>query len=134
MAWSGGYSVDLFLALSAFLITQLLLREKVATGSIDLRRFYIRRILRIIWPLYYFYLLVRRDRGNLVRIISTLRAEVPLILCALLSGNIANALWGWTPTFVVSHIWTIAIEEQFYLIWPLVVRRLKPRGIVIAQR
>ena len=129
LGWSGGYSVDLFLALSAFLITQLLLREKEATGSIDLRRFYLRRILRI-WPLYYFFLIVVAVAGIWFKAFH-IQAKW-LILCALLSGNIANALWGWTPTFVVSHVWTIAIEEQFYLLWPLIVRRLKPRGIVIA--
>src|SRR5580700_9077421 len=129
LGWSGGYSVDLFLALSAFLITQLLLREREATGVIDLRRFYIRRILRI-WPLYYFFLLVVAVAGIWFEAFH-IHAKW-LILCALLSGNIANALWGWTPTFVISHVWTIAIEEQFYLVWPLVVRRLKRRGIVSA--
>jgi peptidoglycan/LPS O-acetylase OafA/YrhL len=129
LGWSGGYSVDLFLALSAFLITQLLLREREATGVIDLRRFYIRRILRI-WPLYYFFLLVVAVAGIWFEAFH-IHAKW-LILCALLSGNIANAFWGWTPTFVISHVWTIAIEEQFYLVWPLVVRRLKRRGIVSA--
>ena len=129
LGWSGGYSVDLFLALSAFLITQLLLRERETTGAIDLRRFYLRRILRI-WPLYYFFLIVVAIAG--IWFESFRIAPKWLILCALLSGNIANALWGWTPTFPISHIWTIAIEEQFYLIWPLIVRRLNPRGIVAA--
>jgi peptidoglycan/LPS O-acetylase OafA/YrhL len=129
LGWSGGYSVDLFLALSAFLITQLLLRERETTGAVDLRRFYMRRILRI-WPLYYFFLIVVAIAG--IWFESFRIGPKWLILYALLSGNIANALWGWTPTFAISHIWTIAIEEQFYLIWPLVVRRLKPRGIVAA--
>lgn len=53
LAWSGGYGVDLFFVLSAFLITQLLLREQEVTGTLDVERFYIRRILRI-WPLYFF--------------------------------------------------------------------------------
>src|SRR5262245_41344043 len=48
---AGAYGVDLFFALSAYLITSLLLRERSATGNLDLRGFYIRRILRI-WPLY----------------------------------------------------------------------------------
>src|ERR1700758_1374563 len=48
---AGAYGVDLFFALSAYLITSLLLRERSATGALDLRGFYLRRILRI-WPLY----------------------------------------------------------------------------------
>src|SRR4029077_16699431 len=48
---AGAYGVDLFFALGASLITSLLLRERAATGALDLRGFYVRRILRI-WPLY----------------------------------------------------------------------------------
>src|SRR6185437_4348697 len=48
---AGAYGVDLFFALSAYLITSLLLRERATTGKLDLRSFYVRRILRI-WPLY----------------------------------------------------------------------------------
>src|SRR5215467_6179305 len=48
---AGAYGVDLFFALSAYLITSLLLREREAAGKLDLRSFYVRRILRI-WPLY----------------------------------------------------------------------------------
>src|SRR5215475_9058782 len=48
---AGAYGVDLFFALSAYLITSLLLRERSATGTLDMRSFYLRRILRI-WPLY----------------------------------------------------------------------------------
>ncbi len=127
LAWSGGYSVDLFFMLSALLITQLLLRERDATGGLDLRRFYARRILRI-WPLYFGFLAVVVIVG-----IWDAKFRVPanfLIFSALLSANIANALWGWTPTFVVSHLWTISVEEHFYLVWPLIVRRSHPRGVV----
>src|SRR5262245_22111925 len=48
---AGAYGVDLFFALSAYLITTLLLRERSTSGALDLRSFYLRRILRI-WPLY----------------------------------------------------------------------------------
>src|ERR1700753_1939834 len=51
-AKAGACGVDLFFALSAFLITSLLLRERQETGSVSLPRFYLRRILRI-WPLYF---------------------------------------------------------------------------------
>ncbi len=49
-----------------------------------------------------------------------------------MSGNIADALWGWTSTFIVSQLWSISLEEQFYLLWPLVVRRGRTRALVTA--
>src|SRR6478735_4462608 len=52
-----GYGVSIFFSLSGFLITYLLLIEKERFGDIQIRQFYVRRILRI-WPLYYFYLLI----------------------------------------------------------------------------
>ena len=52
----GAFGVDLFFALSSFLITSLLLRERKFCGNIDVPRFYVRRILRI-WPLYFAFLL-----------------------------------------------------------------------------
>src|SRR5579871_6137530 len=52
---AGAFGVDLFFALSAYLITSLLLRERNATGTLDLRGFYMRRILRI-WPLYFAFI------------------------------------------------------------------------------
>ena len=69
LAWSGGYSVDLFFLISAFLITQLLLREQEATGKLDVARFYLRRILRI-WPLYFVYLFGAAIMRSLRRAIS----------------------------------------------------------------
>jgi peptidoglycan/LPS O-acetylase OafA/YrhL len=57
IAKSGAAGVDLFFALSAFLITSILLRERQETGGISLRRFYLRRVLRI-WPLYFLLIAV----------------------------------------------------------------------------
>ena len=127
LAWSGGYSVDLFFLISAFLITQLLLREQEATGKLDVRRFYIRRILRI-WPLYFVYLFGAAVAGIFVAQFHI--AAKWLIVLLLMSGNIGNALWGWTPVFIASQLWSISLEEQFYLLWPLVVRRGRPRTLV----
>jgi peptidoglycan/LPS O-acetylase OafA/YrhL len=52
---AGQFGVDLFFCLSAYLITELLMREKAATGRVDVSAFYIRRALRI-WPLYFAFL------------------------------------------------------------------------------
>lgn len=122
---SGGLGVDLFLLLSSYLITELLLRELRLLGALDLRSFWIRRVLRI-WPLYYFFLLFAMFGVPLV-----LDQDFPLIHqigFLTFTGN-------WTVAFspqvrsVASILWSVSIEEQFYLTWPLVVyffpRRLK---------
>ncbi|BDG09645.1 acyltransferase family protein [Anaeromyxobacter paludicola] len=130
---SGGFGVDLFFVLSAYLITELLLREKDATGSIDVRSFYARRILRI-WPLYFatiaagFALQYAMPllRGGEPRIVLPLGAVLAFVL---LAGN-----WYSTRGFVsspVSPLWSVSIEEQFYLLWPLWVRRCGRRALQV---
>jgi peptidoglycan/LPS O-acetylase OafA/YrhL len=124
----GNFGVDLFFVLSGFLITDILLqgRRYVEEGSqglfLTLRQFYIRRILRIV-PLYYAFLLVY----------------------ALAAQNPANGLtpWLWTYTlnlfrvFVdhnwegpISHLWSLSVEEQFYLVWPWIIL-LTPRRFLL---
>jgi peptidoglycan/LPS O-acetylase OafA/YrhL len=120
MAAGGAFGVDLFFALSSFLITTLLLRERSECGAIDVPSFYVRRILRI-WPLYFVFLFIA---------IPLLRYAMPdehmpvkyIVAFALLSGNWACAAWGY-PHSVASPLWSVSIEEQFYLSWPLIMRR-----------
>ncbi len=118
IARAGALGVDLFFTLSAYLITNLLLRERRRRGVIDIRAFYIRRILRI-WPLYYFALLI------LVRGMSFLAGEhMPwtyLASFAMFGGNWACAAWGYPPSSF-ALLWSVSIEEQFYLTWPWLVR------------
>lgn len=125
IALASGRGVDLFFALSAYLITELLLREKDERGSLDVRSFYIRRILRI-WPLYYLFLFA-------VGSASLLDASHPLSLrhflaFSLLAGNWGLVIFGATQS-VAGPLWTVSIEEQFYLLWPPVVARLTRRRI-----
>ncbi|MGH9646979.1 MAG: acyltransferase family protein [Bryobacteraceae bacterium] len=118
MVRAGALGVDLFFALSAYLITELLLRERRLRGAIDIRAFYIRRILRI-WPLYYFSLLI------LVPVMSILPGEhmpgIYLAAFATFGGNWACAAWGYPPSSF-ALLWSVSIEEQFYLTWPWIVR------------
>ena len=115
---AGALGVDLFFTLSAYLITELLLRERRSRGRIDIRAFYIRRILRI-WPLYYFALLI------LVPVMTILPEEhLPrpyLAAFAIFGGNWACAAWGY-PSSSFALLWSVSIEEQFYLTWPWLVR------------
>jgi peptidoglycan/LPS O-acetylase OafA/YrhL len=116
---AGAYGVDLFFALSAYLITSLLLRERAATGALDLRGFYLRRILRI-WPLYLAFVAFAA-----IMAVAIPRQHLPLRYVAgfcLLSGNWVYVFYGLPASFAIP-LWTVSIEEQFYLAWPLALRR-----------
>jgi peptidoglycan/LPS O-acetylase OafA/YrhL len=116
---AGAYGVDLFFALSAYLITTLLLRERAAKGALDLRGFYVRRILRI-WPLYLAFVAFAGIMGMLIP-----EQHLPLRYVAgycLLAGNWVYVFYGLPASFAIP-LWTVSIEEQFYLAWPLALRR-----------
>jgi len=120
MAAGGAFGVDLFFTLSSFLITTLLLREKEMCGTIDVPLFYIRRILRI-WPLYFLFLLIVSPLAHFI--VPDENMPLRYILAfALLSGNWACVLWGY-PHSVAAPLWSVSIEEQFYLCWPFIMRR-----------
>src|SRR5712671_5532594 len=124
---AGAYGVDLFFALSAYLITSLLLRERAATGALDLRGFYLRRILRI-WPLYLAFVAFAAVFGALVP-----EQHLPMryvIGYTLLAGNWVYVFYGLPASFAVP-LWTVSIEEQFYLAWPLALRKASIRTIAI---
>ena len=116
---AGAYGVDLFFALSAYLITSLLLRERAAMGGLDLRGFYARRILRI-WPLYLVFVAFAATMAVVIP-----EQHLPLRYVAgfcLLSGNWVYAFYGLPVSFAIP-LWTVSIEEQFYLAWPLALRK-----------
>jgi peptidoglycan/LPS O-acetylase OafA/YrhL len=121
----GWYGVDLFFVLSGFLITRILLGELEATGTIDVKRFYFRRLLRLI-PAYVSML-------TAVLIVAAVLApqelrEVPRILPSILIGTYNYKIAGGGPHYgVLVVIWSLCVEEQFYLIWPRVLRRLDLR-------
>jgi peptidoglycan/LPS O-acetylase OafA/YrhL len=125
---SGASGVDLFFTLSAFLITSLLLRERRQTGGISLRSFYMRRILRI-WPLYFGVLAVAVVLAHTVP-----GQSLPWYYLAgylLFVGNWMNAALGHLMS-VCGPLWTVSIEEQFYLVWPVVMKKLGRRGMIVA--
>ncbi len=123
-----GFGVPVFFALSAYLITELLTREKHATGSLNARSFYARRILRI-WPLYFFMLscgfVVSRLHRDWAFPVSGLIAYLVLV------GNLYTARFGYLSSGI-GPLWSISLEEQFYLVWPLVVRYATRRKMGIA--
>ena len=118
MSLGGWIGVDLFFVISGFLITLILLGVKESAGSSV--AFWGRRGLRIL-PLALLYLAVLiglTSMGDPLNVISSFD-EWPWY--ALYLGNIHIAMYGWQP-LAVMILWSLAIEEQFYLIWPFIVR------------
>jgi peptidoglycan/LPS O-acetylase OafA/YrhL len=115
--------VCIFFVLSGFLITWLLLKEWDATGDLSLRHFYARRALRI-FPAYYAYLAFTFTLDSVLGDMRWKRLLVPALTYAV---NYYNALHG-HPSTSVAHAWSLAIEEQFYLLWPTVFVVISPRG------
>ena len=129
---TGAFGVDLFFTLSAYLITELLLREKELLGTLDLKAFYVRRVLRI-WPLYFFFLALAVSMQFLVQ--GQQLGWRATLAFSLLSGNWWIVLRGF-PSSVVFPLWSVSIEEQFYLLWPVAARRVKATsmaGIAVAM-
>lgn len=109
-----GFGVLTFFVISGFLITFLLLRENDSSGSISLKNFYIRRSLRI-FPAFYVSWLIVIVLGLLHRGGAT---NWPQAICSLLYvGNYYQGLHGY-PSSGLSHTWSLAVEEQFYVLWP----------------
>ena len=127
IAATGALGVNLFLLLSSYLITELLIRERARFGQVDLKAFYIRRILRI-WPLYFAFLAFAW----------ALQWFVPGqhigwragLAFALFAGNWWVVFVGF-PSSIIFHLWFISLQEQFYLFWPATMRNLTARGLLI---
>jgi peptidoglycan/LPS O-acetylase OafA/YrhL len=119
----GGVGVDLFFVLSGFLITHLLLREYDRRGNIDLIAFYRRRAWRLL-PALLAMLLV-------VDVVTWIHNPAG----GLLKANLIGSVWtigfaaNWTHEWIGSyiHLWSLGIEEQYYILWAPVVILLVPR-------
>jgi peptidoglycan/LPS O-acetylase OafA/YrhL len=128
----GHHGVTLFFAISGFLITTLLLREHDRHGAIDLRAFYVRRALRI-FPLYYAVLLLYVILVFALERHSDAGREffANLKYFATYTSNLFVPLDGRT---IFYFSWSLAAEEQFYLIWPPLLKKLgtRARGLAVA--
>ena len=120
----GSTGVTLFFVISGYLITTLLVREEDKVGKIDLHQFYIRRVLRI-FPAYYTYLTVIVFLAAIGLI-----TEVPShdYLASII--YVRNLIGRGHET---AHLWSLSLEEQFYLIWPslLVLATARRRFVVV---
>jgi peptidoglycan/LPS O-acetylase OafA/YrhL len=128
---AGPLGVVFFFVLSGFLITFLLLEEKKSSGTIAIKKFYARRILRI-WPLYFlifllgFFVLpyIPWFQIDTQESFMMNHYKVNLICYLLFIPNLAFAIYNQSlPN--VGQSWSIGVEEQFYLIWPLLMKITK---------
>jgi peptidoglycan/LPS O-acetylase OafA/YrhL len=126
----GWMGVQVFYVISGFLITSILLDAKIHTTSIGplLKRFYYRRSLRI-FPLYFTYLLLLLAASYISRTALDQRALIPSL--ATYTYNIHRVLHSSVGSHLSSHLWSLCIEEQFYLTWPFLVFFLAKRNFRI---
>lgn len=111
-----GFGVSVFFAISGFLITYLLLKEK-ELNQIDIKKFYIRRALRI-WPLY-FLVLILSLLTNFVYNIGPFTDSIFYYL--FFAANIPFILNITLP--LLGHYWSLGVEEQFYIFWPWLISK-----------
>lgn len=116
----GGFiGVDIFFVLSGYLITTNLLREYINNGEVSLKWFFIRRLARL-WPALFAMLIVITLADITINGQIQARTLKELAIASLHISNWARA-FDVLPMHYFGHTWSLAIEEQFYLLWPAVV-------------
>ena len=128
----GFNAVEFFFVLSGFLITYLLLKEIKKNGNVSIKQFYIRRVLRI-WPLYFLIFCAGFIGLGIVYPLFTGKSfGFPLGKAALLYlfflPNLSVSLY---PMGLLYPLWSIGVEEQFYLIWAPLVKFFKNKLLII---
>lgn len=124
---SGGLGVHIFFVLSGFLITTLLLKEQNKTSRISVSGFYERRIARI-FPAFYTYFVF------ILVLVALHRLDISwklLLAAATYTWNYGHWWWGVvTPdgSFTLGHLWSLSLEEQFYMVWPACLILFGRRG------
>ncbi|MFT4512619.1 MAG: peptidoglycan/LPS O-acetylase OafA/YrhL [Planctomycetota bacterium] len=110
----GDFGVELFFALSGFLITRILLAERERNQPV--RWFMLRRLLRI-FPIYYLLLIV----------MAFTQPASQIAWCAFYLGNFADVFFPTRGPNPLGHTWSLCVEEHFYVLWPLVVACFAPK-------
>ncbi len=131
IAYSSALGVIFFFVLSGFLITYLLMKEKENTNKIGIGKFYLRRALRI-WPLYYLVFFLGFFILPNLAVFAIPKQDVffhqnfwgNLILYAFFMPNLAFSIYT-TAVPNIGQSWSIGVEEQFYLVWPYLIRKSK---------
>ncbi|MBV8281039.1 MAG: acyltransferase [Candidatus Eremiobacteraeota bacterium] len=138
LAHWGHQSLSFFFVLSGFLITYLMLYEQLKTGRVNIRNFYARRMLRV-WPLYYLILAIAFFVVPWVFHYNPVKAYIAVACRNKLLTHFVNALLLYI--FILPNVslarkfyvncggqsWTVGVEEQFYLFWPLLLSMCRKR-------
>ena len=120
----GRLGVDCFFVLSGFLITWLALKERSETGQFHLKYFFIRRILRI-WPLYFLIVFIAIALVAFQQATDREPSSMPPILVLFtFTLNLYISAHGAGFLFFLVFLWSIAVEEQFYVLWGVFLRYL----------
>lgn len=116
----GKLGVTFFFILSGFLITFLMFKEQTKYGSINISSFYLRRVLRI-WPLYYLTLLVGFVIYPFIMNLEgyPYNESASPFLYSIFATNFDHIYNGHPSIGILGVQWSVAVEEQFYLIWPI---------------
>ncbi|MCB0699056.1 MAG: acyltransferase [Chitinophagales bacterium] len=114
LLFSGLTGVQIFFSLSGFLITRILLIEKKQTGTISFKNFYIRRFLRLLPPLVVFYIAI----AILMKMVMIRGSAVGFVMGVTYIYNFIPKQF---YTGELGHMWSLAVEEQYYLLWPVVL-------------
>jgi peptidoglycan/LPS O-acetylase OafA/YrhL len=110
--------VIIFFVISGYLITTLLLHEFKRTNNVNIKSFYIRRAVRIA-PIFFLYIIVIMSYNNVL--------NLNITKSNLLHALTFTANFDFDPNWFLGHFWTLSIEEQFYLFWPLIFLLFKKR-------
>ncbi len=130
---NGGNAVTFFFVLSGFLITYLLLKENGKTGSIRIRNFYLKRVLRI-WPLYFLLVFIGTVALPFLFLLLHVNYEMPYTLAqtwfyfVFFLPGLVTFFFG---THFLEPLWSIGIEEVFYLIWAPLFKPSKPKILTL---
>ncbi|MBD8487531.1 acyltransferase [Echinicola sp. CAU 1574] len=117
---SGIIGVQMFFSLSGFLITTLLLEEYHKHRNVSLKAFYVRRFFRLIPPLLLLlcFIAILNNTVFNYQVRDGVNEE---ILAALFYFYNVAWVWGIGEGLILGHMWTLGVEEQFYLIWPIIL-------------
>jgi peptidoglycan/LPS O-acetylase OafA/YrhL len=107
----GMLGVEVFFVISGFLITRSLLRDESKSGSLELRDFYVKRAIRILPPAFAFLLVLLL----LKNVFNILVPNFDFLSCAVFFRNWVDGAG------LTAHYWSLSIEEQFYIMWPLLL-------------